>query len=69
MIAHHGYLFLAIVCFAEAIGLPVPAALADWISPGATSDQVGVVAQQCDLGTVGQVQLGQDVIGEIGLEI
>ena len=28
MIAHHGYLFLAIVCFAEAIGLPVPAALA-----------------------------------------
>ncbi|HLB91882.1 MAG TPA: VTT domain-containing protein [Terriglobales bacterium] len=28
LIAHHGYLFLAIVCFAEAIGLPVPAALA-----------------------------------------
>jgi membrane protein DedA with SNARE-associated domain len=27
-ISHHGYLFLAIVCFAEAIGLPVPAALA-----------------------------------------
>jgi len=27
-ISHHGYLFLAMVCFAEAIGLPVPAALA-----------------------------------------
>jgi membrane protein DedA with SNARE-associated domain len=27
-IEHHGYLFLAAVCFAEAIGLPVPAALA-----------------------------------------
>jgi len=27
-ISHHGYLFLAIICFAEAIGLPVPAALA-----------------------------------------
>jgi len=27
-ISHHGYLFLAIVCFAEAIGLPLPAALA-----------------------------------------
>ncbi len=28
LISHHGYLFLAIVCFAEAIGLPMPAALA-----------------------------------------
>jgi membrane protein DedA with SNARE-associated domain len=27
-ISHHGYIFLAVVCFAEAIGLPVPAALA-----------------------------------------
>jgi membrane protein DedA with SNARE-associated domain len=27
-ISHHGYLFLAIVCFAEAVGLPLPAALA-----------------------------------------
>jgi len=27
-ISHHGYLFLALVCFAEAIGLPLPAALA-----------------------------------------
>jgi membrane protein DedA with SNARE-associated domain len=27
-ISHHGYLLLALVCFAEAIGLPVPAALA-----------------------------------------
>jgi membrane protein DedA with SNARE-associated domain len=27
-IAHHGYLLLALVCFAEALGLPVPAALA-----------------------------------------
>jgi len=27
-ISHHGYLFLAIVCFSEAIGLPLPAALA-----------------------------------------
>jgi membrane protein DedA with SNARE-associated domain len=27
-ISHHGYLFLALVCFAEALGLPVPAALA-----------------------------------------
>jgi len=28
LISHHGYLLLAAVCFAEAIGLPVPAALA-----------------------------------------
>ena len=28
LISHHGYLFLAAVCFAEAIGLPLPAALA-----------------------------------------
>src|ERR1700733_7095188 len=28
IISHHGYLFLAIVCLAEAIGFPVPAALA-----------------------------------------
>jgi membrane protein DedA with SNARE-associated domain len=28
LISHHGYLFLAVVCFAEAVGLPVPAALA-----------------------------------------
>jgi membrane protein DedA with SNARE-associated domain len=27
-ISHHGYLLLALACFAEAIGLPVPAALA-----------------------------------------
>jgi membrane protein DedA with SNARE-associated domain len=27
-ISHHGYLFLAIVCLAEAVGLPLPAALA-----------------------------------------
>jgi membrane protein DedA with SNARE-associated domain len=28
VISHHGYLFLAVVCFSEAIGLPLPAALA-----------------------------------------
>jgi len=28
LISHHGYLLLAVICFAEAIGLPVPAALA-----------------------------------------
>jgi membrane protein DedA with SNARE-associated domain len=28
IISRHGYLFLAVVCFAEAIGLPLPAALA-----------------------------------------
>jgi membrane protein DedA with SNARE-associated domain len=28
LISHHGYLLLAVVCLAEAIGLPVPAALA-----------------------------------------
>lgn len=28
LISHHGYLFLAVVCLAEAIGLPLPAALA-----------------------------------------
>src|ERR1039458_1820928 len=28
LISHHGYLLLAVVCFAEAIGLPLPAALA-----------------------------------------
>ena len=27
-ISHHGYLFLAIVCLAEALGIPLPAALA-----------------------------------------
>jgi membrane protein DedA with SNARE-associated domain len=27
-ISHHGYLFLAVVCLAEALGLPLPAALA-----------------------------------------
>ena len=27
-ISHHGYLLLALVCFTEAVGLPVPAALA-----------------------------------------
>jgi len=28
LISHHGYLFLALVCFAEAIGLPLPGSLA-----------------------------------------
>jgi membrane protein DedA with SNARE-associated domain len=28
LISHHGYLLLAALCFAEAIGLPIPAALA-----------------------------------------
>ena len=28
LISHNSYLFLAVICFAEAIGLPVPAALA-----------------------------------------
>ncbi len=28
IISHHGYLFLAIVCLSEALGLPLPAALA-----------------------------------------
>jgi membrane protein DedA with SNARE-associated domain len=28
IISHHGYLFLAIVCFSEAVGLPLPAAIA-----------------------------------------
>jgi len=28
LISHHGYLLLAVICFAEAIGLPLPAALA-----------------------------------------
>jgi membrane protein YqaA with SNARE-associated domain len=28
LISHHGYLLLALVCFAEALGLPLPAALA-----------------------------------------
>ena len=28
LISQHGYLFLAVVCFAEAVGLPLPAALA-----------------------------------------
>src|SRR5208283_4556325 len=28
MISHHGYLFLALVCLAEAIGLPLPGAVA-----------------------------------------
>lgn len=28
VISHHGYIFLAVVCFSEAIGLPLPAALA-----------------------------------------
>ena len=28
IISHNGYLFLAVVCFAEAVGVPIPAALA-----------------------------------------
>ena len=28
LISHHGYLFLAVLCFAEAVGFPLPAALA-----------------------------------------
>jgi membrane protein DedA with SNARE-associated domain len=28
LISHHGYLLLALICFAEAVGLPLPAALA-----------------------------------------
>ena len=28
IISRHGYLFLAVVCFAEAAGLPLPASLA-----------------------------------------
>src|SRR5271166_2453889 len=28
LISHHGYLFLAVLCLAEAVGLPLPAALA-----------------------------------------
>ena len=28
LISHHGYALLAAICFAEAIGLPLPAALA-----------------------------------------
>ena len=28
LISHHGYLLLALICFAEAIGLPLPASLA-----------------------------------------
>lgn len=28
LISHHGYLFLAILCFAESIGFPLPAAIA-----------------------------------------
>jgi membrane protein DedA with SNARE-associated domain len=28
IISHHGYLFLAVICFAEAAGLPLPASLA-----------------------------------------
>ncbi len=28
LISHHGYLLLAVICFAEAVGLPLPAALA-----------------------------------------
>jgi membrane protein DedA with SNARE-associated domain len=35
-ISHHGYLVLALVCFAEAVGLPVPAALA-LLTAGAVS--------------------------------
>ena len=27
LISHHGYLLLAVICFAEAVGLPLPAAL------------------------------------------
>jgi membrane protein DedA with SNARE-associated domain len=36
LISHHGYLLLAAVCFAEAIGLPLPAALA-LLTAGAVS--------------------------------
>jgi membrane protein DedA with SNARE-associated domain len=36
IISRHGYLFLAVVCFAESIGLPLPAALA-MLTAGAVS--------------------------------
>jgi len=55
-ISHHGYLFLAIVCLAEAVGLPVPAALA-MLTAGAVTAygdlhlyfviMVGVVSMVC----------------------
>jgi membrane protein DedA with SNARE-associated domain len=55
-ISHHGYLFLAVVCLAEALGLPLPAALA-LLSAGAVAAYgdlhfylvlgVGVTAMVC----------------------
>ncbi|MGA6987730.1 MAG: VTT domain-containing protein [Terriglobales bacterium] len=55
-ISHHGYLFLAVVCLAEALGLPLPAALA-LLSAGAVAAYgdlhfylvlgVGVIAMLC----------------------
>ncbi len=41
LISRHGYLFLAIVCLAEALGLPLPAALAI-LTAGAVSAYGGV---------------------------
>ena len=41
LVSHNSYLFLALVCFAEAVGLPVPAALAI-LTAGAVSAYGGV---------------------------
>ncbi|MGA2003256.1 MAG: VTT domain-containing protein [Terriglobales bacterium] len=56
IISRHGYLFLAVVCFAEAVGLPLPAALAI-LTAGAVSAYghlhfyvvflVGLIAMLC----------------------
>ena len=55
-ISHHGYIFLGVVCLAEAVGLPVPAALA-MLTAGAVTAYgdlhlyfvtlVGVVSMVC----------------------
>ncbi|MGD0416534.1 MAG: VTT domain-containing protein [Terriglobales bacterium] len=41
LISHHGYLFLAVLCFAESVGLPLPAALAI-LTAGAVSAYGGL---------------------------
>jgi membrane protein DedA with SNARE-associated domain len=47
-ISHHRYLLLGIVCFAEAVGLPVPAALA-LLTAGAVAAYGGMHFSPCPI--------------------
>lgn len=60
IISHHGYIFLAVVCFAEAVGLPLPAALAI-LTAGAVS-AFGNLHLYLVIGIAGVAMITGDVI-------